>query len=56
MCSLCMLQKLVHKQDHIAGINRSHALYTAFAPAEQSAAQAVSAAHHKHSCTALILL
>lgn len=38
-----VVQKLVHKQDHIAAINRTHALYTAFAPAELSAAPAVRA-------------
>lgn len=38
-----LTQKLVHKQDHIAAINRAHALYTAFAPAAQDAAPAAPA-------------
>ena len=32
-------QKLVHKQDHLASVNRQHELYTGFEAAEQAPAQ-----------------
>jgi hypothetical protein len=42
-------QKLVHKQEHLATVNRSHALYTAFAASHGGASSQVLFALHDPS-------
>ena len=47
--ALCFLQgllttKVIHKQDKLTAVNRSHELYTSYAPREQAAASNSSAA------------
>ncbi len=39
-------QKLVHKQDHLASVNRQHELFTGFEVAEQASAQVRLPTHH----------